>query len=254
MQESGDGDGVFSAGGEKRCEDLGRDVDGLDARLVGQREVDGDGVPDGLLGGLEERGAEVSPEGAHGIADGEGEVDDLLLGFGERRWRLWKGEDLLWLGWDLLALVSGRCEEHLVKAAATGSVHEGVMERKEDVFLPVELLNDMGIVAAGPQDGDSPGRSHSQVLELLVMFPALMLGDFVLVLLDGLAGHGNDGDLAAQIDGGDVDEVGVACVVPCDANTQHGLVLDDGCESGQEVRADGCVAVGAKGWRMRVAA
>jgi hypothetical protein len=160
---------------------------------------------------------------------------------------------MLWLGWDLLALVSGRCEEHLVEAAATGSVHKRVMERKEDVFLPLQLLNDTGIVAAGPQDGDSPRRPHSQVLELLVMFPALLLGDFVLVLLDGLAGCSNDGDLVAQIDGGDVYEVGVIRVVPSDANTEHGLVLDDGCESSEEVRADGC-AVGERGWRVGVAA
>lgn len=69
MQESRDGDGMFPAGGEERCEDLGRDVDGLDARLVGQGEVDGEGVPDGLLGGLEERWAEGCPESFHGIAD-----------------------------------------------------------------------------------------------------------------------------------------------------------------------------------------
>lgn len=68
---------------------------------------------------------------------------------------------MLWLGWDLLALVSRRCEEHLVEATATGSVHKRVMKRKEDVFLPLQLLNDIGIVAARPQDGDSPGRPHS---------------------------------------------------------------------------------------------
>lgn len=68
---------------------------------------------------------------------------------------------MLWLGWDLLALVSWRCEKHLMEAAAAGSVHKRVMERKEDVFLPLQLLNNTGIVAAGPQDGDSPGRPHS---------------------------------------------------------------------------------------------
>lgn len=85
------------------------------------------------------------------------------------------------------------------------------------------------------------------------MLPALMLGNFVLVLLDGLTRHGNDGDLVAQIDGGDVDEVSVVCVVPRDANTEHGLVPDDGCESSEEGRADGC-AEGKRGWRVRVAA
>lgn len=85
------------------------------------------------------------------------------------------------------------------------------------------------------------------------MFPALLLGDFVLVLLNRLAGHSNDGDVVAQIDGGDVYEVGVVCIVSRDANTQHGLVFDDGCKSSEEGRADGC-AEGKRGWRVGVAA
>lgn len=40
--------------------------------------------------------------------------------------------------------------------AAAGAVHEGVVVGKEDIFLSAELFQHSLILAAGPQDCDSP--------------------------------------------------------------------------------------------------
>lgn len=122
--------------------------------------------------------------------------------------------------------------------AAAGAVHEGVVEEKEDVFLSAELFQDGFVVAAGPQDCDSPWRARLQILPLLVLFPALTLGNFVLILLHRLAGHQLNRDVVTQVDLRNVRPVSVAGVFAGDAYAENGLVFDDGGEGGEEGWAD----------------
>lgn len=108
------------------------------------------------------------------------------------------------------------------------------MEGEEDVFLSAELFD----IAAGPQDCDSPWWARLQILPLLVMFPALMLSNFVLVLLHGFTGDYLDRDVVSQVDLRNVRPVGVVGVFACDAYAEEGLFFDDGGEGGEEGGAD----------------